>query len=104
MNDEVIEIQLDNGAIALARVAAVDGGGATKTSALSQFKFSEIGKTLGGLAETLKASLEKAAPDKVTVQLGIELVVKNGALSGLLVDGQGKGSLAVTLEWSQGIN
>jgi NTP-dependent ternary system trypsin peptidase co-occuring protein len=99
---EIVEMKLPNGSTALARVASVSGG-ATKTSNLSAFDFEDVGKTLEGLAETLKTALKKAAPNKVTVELGLELAVKNGKLSGLLVEGEGKGSLAVTLEWSDGV-
>jgi hypothetical protein len=36
----------------------------------------------------------------VTVELAIELAVKSGKLTGLVVDGEGKGALTVTLEWN----
>lgn len=45
--------------------------------------------------------MEKAAPAKTTVELGIELAVKNGELTGLLVNGQASTSLKVTLEWTR---
>lgn len=97
---EIVEIDLPDGGTALARVTAVDGGGATKTGALGKFDFAEVGKTLEGVAKVVKSSLADVAPDKVTVALGLELAIKHGKLTGLLVEGEGKGSLAVTLEWS----
>jgi Trypsin-co-occurring domain 1 len=99
MDDRVVEIALPNGSTALARVADVDGAGATKTGAIPKFDFADVGKTLEGLAETIWSALAKVSPDKVTVELGIELAVKNGKLSGLLVEGEGKGSLTVSMEW-----
>jgi hypothetical protein len=36
------------------------------------------------------------------VELGLELAVKSGRLTGLLVEGAGSGSLKVTLEWGGG--
>lgn len=98
MNSRIVEVSLPNGATALVR--AVDAGGATKTNALSKFDFDDVGRTLEGLAEAVKASLVKVAPKKVTVELGVELAVKSGKLTGLLVEGEGSGSLKVTLEWS----
>jgi len=38
-------------------------------------------------------------PDKVSVTLSIEPVVKSGKLTGLIVEGGGTGSLGVTLKW-----
>lgn len=99
MQEQVVEIALPNGSTALARVAAVDGLGATKTAAIPRFDFNEVGKTLEGLAETIWSALAKVSPDKVTVELGLELAAKNGKLTGLLVEGEGKGSLSISLEW-----
>lgn len=101
MQDRVVEIDLPNGSTALARVAAVDDVGATKTGPIPKFDFNDVGKTLEGLAEVIWSSLKKVSPDKVTVELGVELAAKNGKLSGLLVEGEGKGSLSITLEWGQ---
>ena len=91
---------LSNGAIALVRAVTVDGG-ATKTKFGDRFDFADVAATLEGLSEAIRASLVKAAPDTVTVELGLELAVKAGKLTGLLVEGEGKGSLAVTLEWQR---
>lgn len=100
MQDQVIEISLSNGATALARVPSYEDGGATKVAAATKFDFDDVSRTLEGLTEAVKSALDKVAPDKVTVELGLELAVKNGRLSGLLVEGEGKGSLGVTLEWA----
>jgi Trypsin-co-occurring domain 1 len=100
MQDQVVEMALSNGSTALARVTMIDGGGATKVGAIPRLDFDDVGRTLEGLAGTIRSSLAKAAPDKVTVGLSLELAVKNGKLSGLLVEGEGKGSIAVTLEWN----
>lgn len=100
MPEKIVEIELPNGSTALARVKSVEGVGATKTAAAPRLKFDEFGGTLEGIAETIWNSLQKVSPDKVVVELGLELAAKNGKLSGLLVEGEGKGSLTVTLEWS----
>ena len=46
--------------------------------------------------------LSKAAPSKVSVELAMEFAVKSGTLTALIVDGESKGSLTVTLEWEHG--
>jgi hypothetical protein len=99
---QVVEMTLPNGTTALGRVAIGEGAGAMKTSGVPKFDFDDVAKTLEGLAQSLKGALADAAPDRVTVELGLELAVKNGKLSGLLVEGEGKGSLGVTLEWAGG--
>ena len=78
MTEQVIELSLPNGAVALARVMQADLGGAEKTAADLRFDFKEVTSTLEGLTEGLKDALAKAAPDRVTVVLGLELAVKNG--------------------------
>lgn len=104
MERRVVEVRLPNGVQALVRAADVDGaaGGATKTSALSVFDFDEVSGTLEGVSLAVREALAKAAPEKVTLELGFELAVKSGKLTGLLVEGQGTASLRVTLEWGGG--
>jgi hypothetical protein len=43
----------------------------------------------------------KAAPRKVSVELGLELAVKSGVLVGLIVNGDTSASLTVTMEWER---
>jgi len=99
MGTRIVEVDLPNGATALVRATEVDGGGATKTGVADRFDVGSVVATLEGLSQALKDGLRKAAPSKVTVELGVELVVKAGKLTGLIVEGEGKGSLTVTLEW-----
>jgi len=37
----------------------------------------------------------------MTVELGIQLAIKNGKLTGLIVEGKADASLKVTLEWGK---
>lgn len=97
----VVEVKLPNGAVALVQARQVGGGGATKT-ALGRLDFDGVAATLEGVTEAVRAAVAKAAPSRVSVELGIELAVKSGALVGLIVDGESKGSLTVTLEWERG--
>jgi hypothetical protein len=38
-------------------------------------------------------------PKKATVEFGVEVTVKSGKLTALIVEGEGKGNLKITLEW-----
>jgi hypothetical protein len=102
LDTRIVEVALPNGATALVRAVDVEGIGATKTGFKDKFDFDNVAATLEGLSDSLKSSLAKAAPDKVTVELGIELALKSGMLTALIVDGEANGALTVTLEWEHG--
>jgi hypothetical protein len=101
MASRVVEVTLPNKAIALARVTELDEAGATaeKVGWKDTFDFKHVTGTLEGVAQAIREGLAKARPDRTTVELGIELAVKNGMLTGMLVDGEANASLRVTLEW-----
>lgn len=104
MECEIVEVQLPNGATALVRARRLDDepgtrDGATKTAFGDRLDFGDVGETLAGISETIRSALERAKPDETTVELAIELGVKSGKLTGLLVEGEGKGSLSITMRW-----
>jgi hypothetical protein len=101
MESRVVEVVLPNGAVALVQAREVDGGGATKT-AFGRLDFDGVTATLAGITDAVRAAVSKASPNKVSVELGLELAVKAGVLVGLIVDGDSTGSLTVTLEWERG--
>jgi NTP-dependent ternary system trypsin peptidase co-occuring protein len=102
MAGRVVEVKLPNNTVALVRVAEVEGaaGPAQKVGAKEVFDLDEVSGTLEGIAQAVRSGLEKAKPDKTTVELGIQLTVKSGKLTSLLVEGQADASLKVTLEWA----
>jgi hypothetical protein len=103
MENTVVEVSLPNGTVALVQVADLDSAAhaAEKVAWKDVFDFERVSGTLEGIAEAIRSGLDKAAPTKTTVELGIELAVKNGQLTGLLVNGQAATSLKVTLEWTR---
>jgi hypothetical protein len=96
----VVEVALPNGTVGLMQVRDIDGGGAEKVGWQDRFDFTGVADTLDGVADALRDSMARARPGKVTVELGIELAVKSGKLTGLVVEGNAKATLKVTLEWS----
>jgi Na+/H+-translocating membrane pyrophosphatase len=101
MDRSVVEVELPNGVTAL--VQAVDaGGGAAKAARAGKLDLSAVMGALEGMSLAVKSALAKAAPDKVSVEFGLELAIKSGALTAMLVDGEGSASLRVTLEWQSG--
>jgi hypothetical protein len=97
----VVEVVLPNGTVALVQAADLDGGGqvAEKVAWTDTFDFAQVTGTLEGVAHAIRSGLSKVTPSKTTVELGLQLVVKNGKLTALLVEGRADVSLKVTLEW-----
>lgn len=98
----VIEVSLPNGATALVRATDVDGGASPKSALANRFDFDEVAATMSGMSEAIRSALTAAAPDQVTVDLGLEMAVKAGKLTALVVEGAGAASLSVRLTWNGG--
>jgi Trypsin-co-occurring domain 1 len=101
MASRVVEVVLPNKTVALVQATELDAGGgvAQKVGWKDTFDFEHVSGMLEGIAQAIRSGLEKTMPTKTTVELRIQLAVKNGMLTGLLVDGQADASLKVTLEW-----
>jgi hypothetical protein len=98
MDRSIVVVELPNGATALVQ-AADAGGGAVKAGRAGKSDLSGVVGALEGISVAVKSALAKAAPDRVSVEFGLELAVKSGVLTAILVDGEGSASLRVTLEW-----
>ena len=98
----VVEVMLPNKTVALVSAAELDEGGsiAEKIGWKDTFDFEYVAGTLEGVAQSIRLGLEKVRPTRTTVEFGIELAVKNGKLTGMLVEGEANALLKVTLEWS----
>ena len=95
----IVEVTLPNGAIALVRAVDLDGG-ATKTKFGDRFDFTDVGdpgraeRNNSGLADQGRAGhRDRGARPRDGGE--------GGKVTGLLVEGEGSGSLAVTLEWQR---
>lgn len=103
MERRIVEVELPGGAVALVQATEIPDEvleRAEKVGWGDRFDFDEVAATLTGVTKALRGALDKVAPDKVTVELGVELVVKAGKLTALIVEGQGTATLKITLEWS----
>ena len=102
MAGRVVEVVLPNKTVALVQVAEPEGAGgpAEKVGWKDSFDLEQVSGTLDGIAQAVRSGLAKAKPSKTTVELGIQLTVKSGKLTGLLVEGQADALLKVTLEWA----
>ncbi len=103
MASGVVEVVLPNGTVALVQVAEVDDDGAgpaEKVGWRDAFDLEHVSGMLDGISQAVRSGLGKARPSRTTVELGIDLAVRNGKLTGMLVDGEAAASLRVTLEWA----
>ena len=98
--EEVLEVLLPNEEVALVQARLLDGQGATQTS-LGRLNMDNVSRTLEGVATAIHTGLSAVAPSKVTVELGVQLVVKSGQLMALIVDSESTGTLTITLEWEK---
>lgn len=63
--------------------------------------FEGVTDAIEALTGAIATTINKVKPDKATVELGLEIAVKSGKLTALLVEGTGKGNIKITLQWGQ---
>jgi Trypsin-co-occurring domain 1 len=76
-----------------------DGGGPTTISAEYAQEFDGVRKTVEALALELTKAWDQVKPSEASVEFGLSVTAKTGRLMGLIVEGEGKSSLKVTLTW-----
>jgi hypothetical protein len=67
--------------------------------ALDVHSFDGVLDIVEGMAGAVWKTLEKIAPDKASVEFGVEVGLENGQITGLFVKGSSKGNLKITVEW-----
>lgn len=65
------------------------------------FFLKPISETIEGVSKSLISTVKKVSPTKASVELGFEVGLKEGQLTALLVQGDGKANIKVTLEWEK---
>lgn len=96
----VTELTLPNGRSVAIRLKHGESG-AQKVSFTDGVEFGIIADAIVGLTDAIGGVLEKCKPTKASVSFGLEVTAKSGKLLALLVEGEGKGTLNVSLEWSK---
>lgn len=97
MQNKIIPIQLDGNTI----YADVKIIGGEQDVALRLPKINDLKESIREISNVVIDSLSNIAANKVTVEFGIEIGVKSGQLTSILVEGEGKGNIKVTLEWDK---
>ncbi len=80
-------------------VEVSSGGGPTNVGMDEVLSFDGVRATVEALASEFAQVWAKVAPHEATVEFGLNIEVKSGKLTGLLVEGKGSGSVKVALKW-----
>lgn len=92
---DTVPVQLPNGAVV--NVEVTNTGREDVGFDVKQFQ--PVADAIEGVVEMIAAPIRKAKPKKATVKFGMELEIKSGELTGVIVQGSGKANLEITLEW-----
>lgn len=63
--------------------------------------FEGVTDAIEALTGAIATTINKVKPDKATVELGLDIAVKSGKLTALLVEDTGKGNIKIILQWGQ---
>lgn len=94
--EQVVAIRLDDATTVAARVAILGGEENVRSSG---FDFQSVTATIRAIAQQLATLFERSKPQKAAVEFGIQLSLKDGKLTALLVGAEGAATLKVSLEW-----
>lgn len=98
--NKIVQTQLKDGTIV--KFEATNMGGEENVSSSKKlFSFDEVSGSIEGIAKSLVETFKKVAPDKASIEFGVEIAVESGNLTALIVKGAATGNLKVTLEWSK---
>jgi hypothetical protein len=100
---DVVEVTLPSGQTMLARVHTTDpvDAGPSDIGLAEQLSFAGVTETLQQIGSAVVSALVQVRPERASVEFGLDLAVKSGKLTGLLVDGTANATLKVTLDWQR---
>lgn len=93
---ETLPAELPNGAKVLVQVTVVGG---REVVIAGMASFTDVTKTLEGIAESVVAVWDKVKPSKASVEFGLQIGLESGQLTAMFVKGTGSADLKVTMEW-----
>jgi len=95
---EIVPIVLSNGA--RLHIEARRLGGREEVSLLEARPFKDLTDSIETMAVEIGDALKRIAPQKGSVEFGVEVGIEAGKLTALICKGEGKANLKITLEWS----
>lgn len=91
-----IPVLLPNGVTAYIEGSIFGGEENVSADLLS---FDNVIGIIEGISQGFKNAMHKVKPSKGTVEFSLEVGLKTGQLTALIVKGDGKANLKITLEW-----
>lgn len=94
----IAPVELSNGEIVNIEYIAT---GPQQKSFLGKKYLSTFLTKLSGTVEDIRKSVEGASPNKLTIELGIDVGIEEGELTAIFIKGSGNANFKVTLEWER---
>jgi hypothetical protein len=98
--NEIVEVELPDGDVILAEVAFMD----SDIGALDRFKLAEARAAVAKIAtwalNTVRDGLPES-PDKIGIDIGLRLAVREGVLTTILARASAEASVTMRLEWDR---
>ena len=63
--------------------------------------FKEVANSIESIAKAILTTLQKVKPQRASVEFGIEIAASEGKLLAVVVRGDAKANLKITLEWGE---
>ncbi|MGF1486447.1 MAG: CU044_2847 family protein [Prochloraceae cyanobacterium] len=95
---QIVPVQINENITVMVEARGL-GGEQDVSSQLLDFE--GVTDAIEALTGAIATTINKVKPDKATVELGLDIAVKSGKLTALLVEGTGKGNIKITLQWGQ---
>lgn len=70
-----------------------------RVSISQKVPFDGVAESIDAISSRILGALQRAKPDKATVEFGVDVAVESGQLTSMLVKGSGTATIKVTLEW-----
>lgn len=95
----VVPIELDDGSTILIEATRLDEAGGPAADALPSI--GDVTRLLEQVGKELWSAVKAISPDKAALEVGIEVGLKGGFLTAILVQNSAKANLKLTLEWDR---
>ena len=96
---QIVSAQINENVVLMVETRGL--GGEQDVNAGQLLDFQGVTDAIEALTGAIATTINKVKPDKATVELGLDVAVKSGKLTALLVEGTGKGNIKITLQWGQ---
>jgi hypothetical protein len=97
----IVPVILPNGRSVQLEATVID---AEEEVGVGDLLFGDVLESLRDMAGCMQETLATLKPDKVSVEVGVEVGLESGKLTALFLKGTGSANLKVTLEWGAGTN